>query len=92
MHHATDAVPHVLAQHAVAMMLGQTLDGMTDVAHAVARHGLLTLFEAVPERDLAQGLDFLRGIADVERPGVIPTQPSTVAPGVNRDDVAVAQG
>ena len=91
MHHATDAVPHVIAKHAIAVRLGEGLDGIANVPDMVAGNSLLDCsFEAIA-RDLAQGLGLGRGGADEKRPGVIADPTVDNGTRIDGDDIAITQ-
>ena len=90
-HHTTDTVPHVIAKHAIAVRLGEGLDGITDVPDMIAGNSLLDCSLKAIARNLAQGLGLGRGGTDEKRPSVIADPTVDNGSRVDGDDVAIAQ-
>ena len=90
-HHATDTVPDVIAKHAIAVRLGEGLDGITNVSDMVTGNSLLDCSLKAIARDLAQGLGLGRGSADEKRPSVIADPTVDNGTRIDGDDIAIAQ-
>ena len=91
MHHATNAVPHIIAKHAIAVRLGEGLDGIANVPDMVTGNSLLDCSLKAIARNLAQGLGLGRGGADEKRPGVIADPTVDNGSRIDGDDIAIAQ-
>ena len=90
-HHATDAVSHVIAKHTIAVRLGEGLDGIANVPDMVTGNSLLDCSLKTIARDLAQGLGLGRGGTDEKRPGVIADPTVDNGTRIDGDDIAIAQ-
>ena len=90
-HHTTDAVPHVIAKHAIAVRLGEGLDGITNVPDMVTGNSLLDCSLKAIARNLAQGLGLGRGGTDEKRPSVIAHPTVDNGSRIDGDNVAIAQ-
>ena len=90
-HHAANAMAHIVTKHAVTVRLGEGLNGITNIPDMVTGDSLLNGSLKAIARNLAQGLGLGRGGADEKRPSVI-TDP-TVDNGsrIDGDDIAIAQ-
>ncbi len=62
MHHATNAMAHIITKHAVTVRLGKGLNGITDVPDMVTGNSLLNGSLKAITRDLAQSLGFGVGV------------------------------
>ena len=91
MHHVANTVPHIIAKHAIAVRLGEGLDGITNVPNMVTGDSLLDCSLKAIARDLAQGLGLGRRGTDEKRPGVIADPTVDNGSRVDGDDVAIAQ-
>ena len=91
MHHTTNTVPHVIAKHAIAVRLGEGLDGITDVPDMIAGNSLLDCSFKAIARNLAQGLGLGRGGTDEKRPSVIAHPTVDNGSRIDGDDIAIAQ-
>ena len=90
-HHAANAMAHVIAKHAVAVRLGERLNGVTDVPDVVTGNSLLDCSLEAIARNLAQGLGLGRGGADEKRPSVIADPTVDNGSRIDGDDIAIAQ-
>lgn len=79
-HHAANAMTHIVTKHAVTVRLGEGLNDVTNIPDMVTGNSLLDGSLKAIARDLAQGLGLGRGCADKKRQALSPTQPSTTAP------------
>ena len=91
MHHAANAMAHIITKHAVTVRLGEGLNGITDVPDMVTGNSLLDGSLKAITRDLAQGLGFGRGGADEKRPSVIADPTVDNGSRIDGDDIAIAQ-
>ena len=90
-HHAANAMAHIITKHAVTVRLGEGLNGITDVPDMVTGNSLLDGSLKAITRDLAQSLGFGRGGADEKRPGVIADPTVDNGSCIDGDDIAIAQ-
>lgn len=90
-HHAANAMAHIITKHAVTVRLGEKLNGITDVPDMVTGNGLLDSSLKAIARDLAQSLGFRRGGADEKRPSVIADPTVDNGSRIDGDDIAIAQ-
>ena len=90
-HHAANAMPHVIAKHAVTVRLGEGLNSIPDVPDMVTGNSLLDGSLKAIARNLAQGLGLGRGRADEKRPGVIANPTVNDSSRIDGDDIAIAQ-
>ena len=90
-HHAANAMAHVIAKHAVTVRLGEGLNGIPDVPDMVTGNSLLDGSLKAIARNLAQGLGLGRGGADEKRPSVIADPTVENGSRIDGDDIAIAQ-
>ena len=90
-HHMANTVPHIIAKHAIAVRLGEGLDGIANVPNMVTGNSLLDCSLKAIARDLAQSLGFGRGGADEKRPCVIADPTVDNGSRIDGDDIAIAQ-
>ena len=90
-HHAANAMAHIITKHAVTVRLGEGLNGITDVPDMVTGNSLLDGSLKAIARDLAQSLGFGRGGADEKRPSVIADPTVDNGSRIDGDDIAIAQ-
>ena len=90
-HHAANAMTHIITKHAVTVRLGEGLNGITDVPDMVTGNSLLDGSLKAIARNLAQGLGLGRGGADEKRPGVIADPTVENGSRIDGDDIAIAQ-
>ena len=90
-HHAANAMAHIIAKHAVTVRLGEGLNGITDVPDMVTGNSLLDGSLKAIARDLAQSLGFGRGGADEKRPSVIADPTVDNGSRIDGDDISIAQ-
>ena len=90
-HHAANAMAHIITKHAVTVRLGEGLNGITDVPDMVTGNSLLDGSLKAITRDLAQSLGFGRGGADEKRPSVIADPTVDNGSRIDGDDIAIAQ-
>ena len=60
-HHAANAMAHIVTKHAIAVRLGERLNGITDIPDMVTGDSLLDGSLKAIARNLAQGLVLGRG-------------------------------
>ena len=87
-HHAANAMAHIITKHAVTVRLGEGLNGITDVPDMVTGNSLLDGSLKAIARDLAQSLGFGRGGADEKRPSVIADPTVDNGSRIDGDDIA----
>ena len=90
-HHMANTVPHIIAKHAIAVRLGEGLDGITNVPNMVTGNSLLDCSLKAIARNLAQGLGLGRGGTDKKRPSVIADPTVDNGTRIDGDDIAIAQ-
>ena len=90
-HHMANTMPHIIAKHAIAVRLGEGLDGITDIPDMVTGNSLLDCSLKAIARNLAQGLGLGRGGTDEKRPSVIADPTVNDSSRINGDDIAIAQ-
>ena len=90
-HHMANTMPHIIAKHAIAVRLGEGLNGITDVPDMVTGNSLPDGSLKAITRDLAQSLGFGRGGADEKRPSVIADPTVDNGSRIDGDDIAIAQ-
>ena len=90
-HHMTNTVPHIIAKHAIAVRLGEGLDGITNVPNMVTGNSLLDCSLKAIARDLAQGLGLGRRGTDEKRPSVIADPTVDNGTRIDGDDIAITQ-
>ena len=91
MHHAANAMAHIITKHTVAVRLGEGLNGIADVPDMVTGNSLLDGSLQAIARNLAQGLGLGRGGADEKRPSVIAHPTVDNGSRIDGDDIAIAQ-
>ena len=90
-HHMANTVPHIIAKHAIAVRLGERLDGITNVPNMVTGNSLLDGSLKAITRDLAQGLGLGRRGTDEKRPSVIADPTVDNGTRIDGDDIAITQ-
>ena len=90
-HHMANTVPHIIAKHAIAVRLGERLDGITNVPNMVTGNSLLDGSLKAIARNLAQGLGLGRGGTDEKRPSVIADPTVDNGARIDGDDIAITQ-
>ena len=90
-HHAANAMAHIITKHAVTVRLGEGLNGITDVPDMVTGNSLLDGSLKAIARNLAQGLGLGRWGADEKRPSVIADPTVDNGSRIDGDDIAIAQ-
>ena len=90
-HHAANAMAHIVTKHAVTVRLGEGLNGVTNIPDMVTGNSLLDGSLKAIARDLAQGLGLGRGCADKKRPSVIADPTVNDGSRIDGDDIAIAQ-
>ena len=91
MHHAANAMAHIITKHTVTVRLGEGLNGITDVPDMVTGNSLLDGSLKAIARDLAQSLGLGRRGTDEKCPSVIADPTVNNGSGVDGDDIAIAQ-
>ena len=90
-HHMANTVPHIIAKHAIAVRLGERLDGIANVPNMITGNSLLDCSLKAIARNLAQGLGLGRGGTDEKRPSVIADPTVDNGSRIDGDDIAIAQ-
>ena len=90
-HHAANAMTHIVTKHAITVRLGEGLDGITNIPDMVTGNSLLNGSLKAIARNLAQGLGLGRRGADEKRPCVIANPTVDNGSRIDRDDIAIAQ-
>ena len=90
-HHAANAMANIITKHAIAVRLGEGLDGITNVPNMVTGNSLLDCSLKAIARNLAQGLGLGRGGTDEKRPSVIADPTVDNGSRIDGDDIAIAQ-
>ena len=90
-HHAANAMAHIITKHAVTVRLGEGLNGITDVPDMVTGNSLLDGSLKAITRDLAQSLGFGRGGTDEKRPSVIADPTVDNGSRIDGNDIAIAK-
>ena len=90
-HHMANAVPHIIAKHAIAVRLGERLDGITNVPNMVTGNSLLDGRLKAIARNLAQGLSLGRRGTDEKRPSVIADPTVDNGTRIDGDDIPITQ-
>ena len=90
-HHAANAMAHIITKHAVTVRLGEGLNGITDVPDMVTGNSLLDGSLKAIARDLAQGLGLGRRGTNEKRPSVIANPTVDNGSRIDGDDIAIAQ-
>ena len=90
-HHAANAMTHIVTKHAVTVRLGEGLNDVTNIPDMVTGNSLLDGSLKAIARDLAQGLGLGRGCADKKRPSVIADPTVNDSSRIDGDDIAIAQ-
>ena len=91
MHHAANAMAHIVTKHAITVRLGEGLDGITNIPDMVTGNSLLNGSLKAIARNLAQGLGLGRRGADEKRPCVIANPTVDNGSRIDRDNIAIAQ-
>ena len=90
-HHAANAMTHIVTKHAVTVRLSEGLNDVTNIPDMVTGNSLLDGSLKAIARDLAQGLGLGRGCADKKRPSVIADPTVNDSSRIDGDDIAIAQ-
>ena len=90
-HHAANAMTHIVTKHAITVRLGEGLDGITNIPDMVTGNSLLNGSLKAIARNLAQGLGLGRRGADEKRPCVIANPTVDNGSRIDGDDIAIAQ-
>ena len=90
-HHAANAMTHIVTKHAVTVRLGEGLNDVTNIPDMVTGNSLLDGSLKAIARDLAQDLGLGRGCADKKRPSVIADPTVNDSSRIDGDDIAIAQ-
>ena len=90
-HHAANAMAHIVTKHAVTVRLGERLNGITNIPDMITGNSLLNGSLKAITRNLAQGLGLGRGGADEKRPSVIADPTVDNGSRIDGDDIAIAQ-
>ena len=86
-----NTVPHIIAKHAIAVRLGERLDGIANVPNMVTGNNLLDCSLKAIARNLAQGLGLGRRGTDEKRPSVIADPTVDNSTRIDGDDIAITQ-
>ena len=90
-HHAANAMAHIVTKHAIAVRLGEGLNSITNIPDMITGNSLLNGSLKAIARNLAQGLGLGRGGADEKRPSVIADPTVDNGSRIDGDDIAIAQ-
>ena len=90
-HHAANAMANIVTKNAIAVRLGERLNGITDVPDMVTGDSLLDGSLKAIARNLAQGLGLGRRGADEKRPSVIADPTVDNGSRIDGNDIAIAQ-
>ena len=90
-HHAANAMANIVTKNAIAVRLGERLNGITNIPDMVTGDSLLDGSLKAIARNLAQGLGLGRWGANEKRPSVIADPTVDNGSRIDGDDIAIAQ-
>ena len=90
-HHAANAMANIVTKNAIAVRLGERLNGITNIPDMVTGDSLLDGSLKAIARNLAQGLGLGRWGANEKRPSVIADPTVDNGSRIDGNDIAIAQ-